>query len=171
MKIQESYLLGHIAKLHGFKGEVSLFLDLSHPEEFKIPKVFWIENDGQLIPFTVQQFQLKNKSFARVKFIEVNNENEAKKILRKKVYLPIELLEKLDDNHFYDHEIIAFDCIDEKLGLLGKIDQVIDLPSNPLLQINQQGKEILIPLIPGLVKKVDRKEKKLFILSPDGLFD
>jgi 16S rRNA processing protein RimM len=78
-------------------------------------------------------------------------------------------LEDLDDKHFYDHEVIGFSVIDANHGEIGKIDDVIDLSANPLLQIMNGKKEVLVPLLPGLVQKVDRKNKKLYIDAPEGL--
>ena len=52
---------------------------------------------------------------------------------------------------------------------LGK--KLIDLKANPLLQIHKDEKEILVPLIDGVVQKVDRKKKELHITAPDGLIE
>ena len=35
----------------------------------------------------------------------------------------------------------------------------------------KNDKEILIPIIDQVIKKVDRKEKKMFIEAPNGLID
>ena len=44
-----------------------------------------------------------------------------------------------------------------------------DLSSNPLLKINNNGKEVLVPLMKDLVTKIDRHNKKLYISCPEGL--
>jgi 16S rRNA processing protein RimM len=81
------------------------------------------------------------------------------------------MLPELGDTEFYDHEIINFSVIDKKEGKIGIVEQVIDLPSNPLLQIIDGEKEVLVPLIPGLVTHVNRKEKILEINTPEGLLE
>jgi 16S rRNA processing protein RimM len=81
------------------------------------------------------------------------------------------MLPELGGTEFYDHEILQFVVMDEKEGRLGVVEQVIDLPSNPLLQIMDGEKEILVPLIPGLVSRVNRKDKILEINSPEGLIE
>ena len=72
---------------------------------------------------------------------------------------------------FYDHEIIGFQVIDLTDGNIGLAQQVIDLSANPLLQIDWEGKEVLVPLFKGLVQRVDRKSKQLFVQLPPGLLD
>jgi len=157
--------------LHGFKGEVSLFLDVTNPEDYVSLDAIFIDLDDYLTPFFIESFKLKNKGFAAMKLEGVTDENAAKLLLRKEVYLPAQILPELEGLNFYDHEVVGFAVIDEKAGNVGVIEQVVDLKVNPLLQITKDGKEILIPLLKDLVKKVDRKKKELHILAPEGLID
>jgi 16S rRNA processing protein RimM len=77
----------------------------------------------------------------------------------------------LGDDSFYDHEIEGFTVIDTVRGDIGIAVGVIDHPSNPLLQVEKEGVEILIPLNVELHKKVNRSEKTLTITSPEGLLE
>ena len=171
MQQSDCFQLGYIAKLHGFKGEVSLFLDVTNPEDYASLDAFFIEINGTLTPFFVESFQLKQKGFAAVKLEGVDTENDAKVLLRKSCYLPLTVLPELDDKHFYDHEVIGFQVVDTGFGPVGTLEQVIDLPVNPLLQITNGEKEILIPFISGLVQKVDRATKTLYVTAPEGLIE
>jgi 16S rRNA processing protein RimM len=45
------------------------------------------------------------------------------------------------------------------------------MTANPLLQINLNGTEILVPIFEGLIQKVERKKKELYIQAPEGLID
>jgi 16S rRNA processing protein RimM len=166
---KDCFQLGYIAKLHGFKGEVSLFLDVTNPNDYATLQKLFIEINDQLVPFFIDKMVLKVKGFAALKLEGVDSENDARIILRKKCYLPAEVLPELDDKTFYDHEIEGFACVDVQFGEVGTIVQVIDLAANPLLQIDAKGKEVLIPLLKDLVEKVDRKNKVLHIKSPEGL--
>jgi len=171
MNKKDCFHLGKIAKLHGFKGEVSLLLDVTNPEDYSSLDAVFIDINNNLTPFFIASIQLRNKGFATVKFDGVNDENAAKAIVRKDVYLPAEILPELKGNRFYDHEVEGFTVIDEMKGDIGVLEQVIDLKVNPLLQIMKDDKEILVPLLEGLVKKVDRTKKELYISAPEGLID
>ncbi|MFK7785861.1 MAG: ribosome maturation factor RimM [Crocinitomicaceae bacterium] len=171
MNKADCFHLGYIAKLHGYKGGVSLFLDVTNPEDYRGLDAIFVDINNHLTPFFIETMQLKNKGFALVNLEGVNDENTAKKILRKDVYLPAQILPELEGINFYDHEVVGFKVIDEKHGDVGVMQQVIDLKVNPLLQIDKDGVEVLIPLIDGVVKKVDRKNKELHILAPDGLIE
>lgn len=171
MQQSDCFQLGYIAKLHGFKGEVSLFLDVTNPEDYATLDAFYIELNGTLTPFFVERFALKNKGFAAIKLEGVDTENDARVLLRKKCYLPLAVLPDLDDKHFYDHEVEGFDVIDAEKGNIGKLIRIVDLAANPLMEIDKDGREILVPLLKDLVQKVDRKKKQLHISTPPGLID
>jgi 16S rRNA processing protein RimM len=171
MNKADCFHLGYIAKLHGFKGGVSLFLDVTNPNDYSSLDAVFIDLGDNLTPFFIESIKLKNKGFSSVKFEGVNSEVSARKLLRKNVYLSVEMLPELDGINFYDHEVMGYNVIDEIHGDIGVLSLVIDLKANPLLQIIKDEKEILVPLIDGLVRKVDRDNKELHIKSPDGLVD
>ncbi len=171
MDLKDSIYIGQIAKLHGYKGGVSLFLDVTHPEEYMDMESFFIEIDGILTPFFVESFKLKNKGFAAVKFQGIDSEQEAKSLLKKKVFIPETELRELDESNFYDHEVIGFEVEDVVKGEIGKVTAIADLKQNPLLVIEFKDKEILLPIFEGLIVKVNRKLKRLKVKAPDGLID
>jgi 16S rRNA processing protein RimM len=171
MNKADCFHLGYVAKLHGFKGEVSLFLDVTNPEDYETLDAVFIEINGQLSPFFVEAFKLKNKGFAAVKFEGVDTEKDARIILRKNLFLPAQILPKLSGKNFYDHEVVGFKVIDTIFGEVGILESVIDLQVNPLIQIMNGSKEVLVPLIEGVVQEVDRKKKTLTITAPAGLIE
>lgn len=171
MNKADCFHLGYIAKLHGFKGEVSLFLDVTNPEDYIGLDAMFIDINNHLTPFFVEYLNLKNKGFAQLRLEGVDSEESARRILRKDVYLPAEILPKLKGTHFYDHEVVGFKVIDKNYGEVGTLGQVIDFKTNPLLQVMNGEKEVLIPLINDLVKKVDRDHKEFHIEAPEGLID
>ena len=171
MDLKDSIYIGQIAKLHGYKGGVSLFLDVTHPEEYMDMESFFVEIDGILTPFFVESFKLKNKGFAAVKFQGIDTEQEAKSLLKKKVFIPETVLRELDESNFYDHEVIGYEVEDVVKGKIGKVTAIADLKQNPLLVIEFKDKEILLPIFEGLIVNVDRKLKRLKVKAPDGLID
>ena len=119
MNKADCFHLGYVAKLHGFKGEVSLFLDVSNPEDYADLEMVFIEINNQLTPFFIDSFKLKNKGFAAVKFEGVDTENDARFLQRKSLYLPAEILPELSGTSFYDHEIVGFTVVDTNFGEVG----------------------------------------------------
>jgi 16S rRNA processing protein RimM len=171
MNKADCFHLGYIAKLHGYKGEVSLFLDVTNPLDYVSLDSIFIDIDNHLTPFFIESIKLKQKGFAAIRLEGVTDENTARNLLRKNVYLPEKILPELDGLNFYDHEVVGYKIIDKTHGEVGILERVIDLEVNPLLQVMNGSKEILIPLLDGLVTKVDRDNKELHIQAPEGLID
>tara|TARA_B110000027_G_scaffold66132_1_gene70820 strand:- start:1174 stop:1758 length:585 start_codon:yes stop_codon:yes gene_type:complete len=172
MKKADCFHLGYVAKLHGFKGEVSLFLDVTNPEDYRTLDAIFIDLNDQLTPFFLESFKLKNKGFAAAKFEGVTSEDGARKLLRKDIYLPAQILPELTGLHYYDHEVAGFTIVDARLGAVGELQQIVDFKVNPLFQIiSPDSKEILIPLLKDTVMKVDRERKELHVQTPEGLIE
>lgn len=171
MNKADCFHLGNVARLHGFKGEVSLFFDVTNPTDYQGLDAVFIEINNQLTPFFVEKMRMTPQGYAIVKFEGVASDNDARLLLRKNLYLPAQILPQLDEKEFYDHEVVGYEVIDQEYGAVGKLVQVIDLKANPLLQIMNGEKEVLIPISNNVVQKVDRKKKKLHIQAPPGLIE
>ena len=169
MNKADCYHLGYIAKLHGFKGEVSLFLDVTNPLEYENLDKIFVDINGFLNPFFIKSLTLRPKSQATLKIDGINSDKEAQQILKRSVYLPLVDLPQLSGKNFYDHEVVGFDLIDLTFGKVGVIQQIIDLPVNPLIQVDASGKEVLIPFVKDLIQEVKRNEKQLIVKAPEGL--
>jgi len=171
MNKADCFNLGHVAKLHGFKGEVSLFFDVTFPEQYANLDALFIEINGFLTPFFVERIALGSKGFARVKLEGVESETQARTLLGNQLFLPASVLPELTGNDFYDHEVIGYTVIDTHFGEVGILSQIIDLQVNPLIQIDSNGKEVLIPMRKDMIVKIDREKKTMEINAPIGLIE
>ena len=79
MNKADCFHFGYVAKLHGFKGEVSLFLDVTNPDDYEELDSIFIDIDNHLTPFFITAIKLTNKGFAAVRLDGVDDENSAKK--------------------------------------------------------------------------------------------
>lgn len=173
MRKEDCYYLGYIAKSIGYKGDVSFFLDVTNPNEYRTLDAVFVEiSEGSLIPFFVQSIKIdRHKSFAKVHLEDVDDEQMAKSLVRKNLFLPLISLPKLSGTNFYDHEIIGFEIVDEFKGSIGTIQRVLDYPQNPLFEIDANGVEVLFPVNQEFFVDLDRKQKKLVVSAPEGFFD
>jgi 16S rRNA processing protein RimM len=170
MTKDDCFYLGRIAKTHGIKGEVTIRLDVDDPSAYHDMKYFLLEINKVLTPFFVEKMTCSgDKVFVKVQ--DINTVEAASALTGKEVFLPLELLPKLSGKQFYYHEVKGFLLIDEIHGELGPINDVIEYPTQAIIQVFKDKKEILIPILDQVIQKVDRKTKKLYIQAPDGLID
>ena len=172
MDIDSCYLLGYIIKRHGLKGEIVAHLDVDFPENYKnLESVFISKNKEKvLIPFFIENIQIFNNK-ATIKFEEIDSVEQAEDMVNQELFLPLNSLPPLTGNQFYFHEIIDFEIVDEEKGILGKVNDVYNLPNQDLIAMNYMEKEVLIPINDYTIQQVDRINKKLHVILPDGLLE
>lgn len=169
MTTEECYRLGKITKPFGYKGQVVFFLDVDTPDDYAELDSVFVEVKGNLVPYFIEDIKI-NGNKATVTFEDLTAE-ESTALVGCDLYLPLNLLPKLEGNKFYYHEVIGWKVVDSEKGDIGTIASVIDYPAQALFQIMKNGTEILIPVIDQVIKKVDREEKTMYIEAPNGLID
>jgi 16S rRNA processing protein RimM len=114
---------------------------------------------------------LHKNDFLRVRFEDVESEEEADKIIGCPVYLPLKMLPKLSGNKFYFHEVIVFEVEDKRYGIVGVIQSINDSTAQTLFEVLNGDVEILIPMIDHFLVKIDRENKKVIMDLPEGLVE
>lgn len=171
MRKEDCFYLGKIAKKFSFKGEVLIYLDTDEPELYQEMESIFVEFNKNLIPFFIENSNLHKGDFLRVKFEDVDNEEQADEIINCEVYLPLNMLPKLEGNKFYFHEVIGFEIEDQRLGVFGKIVSINDTSAQPLFEVINGNVEILVPMIDQFLIKIDRENKKVIMDLPEGLVE
>jgi len=171
MTIDDCFYLGKIVRKYSFKGELLIKLDTDQPEIYEHLDAVFIFVGNSLIPFFIEQSQLHKSDLLRVKFEEVTTEEDADALLKSDVYLPLDLLPKLEGDKFYFHEVIGFTIIDNTFGTVGVIKGINDNTSQALFEIDREGVEILIPMNDEFIKKIDRDSKTITVETPEGLIE
>ncbi|OXB01993.1 16S rRNA processing protein RimM [Flavobacterium plurextorum] len=171
MRKEECFYLGKIAKKFSFKGEVLAYLDTDEPELYENLESVFVECNKHLVPFFIETSSLHKNDFLRIRFEDVNTEEDADALIGNPIYLPLTMLPKLSGNKFYFHEVIGFEIEDQRLGVFGKIAAVNDTTAQPLFEVLNGEIEMLIPMIDQFLVKIDRENKKVIMNLPEGLVE
>ena len=171
MQKEDCFYLGKIVKKYSFKGELLVKLDTDDPSIYTKMESVFIDKNKSLIPFFIERSSLHKSTLLRVKFEDIDSEEDADKLLKSELYLPLEFLPQLTGNKFYYHEIVGFEAEDLSFGLVGIVKGVNDTTNQAILEIERNGSEILIQLIDDFIKSVDRELKKIILEVPEGLID
>lgn len=169
MKQADCYQLGEVIKTHGLNGEVSILLDVDFPDEYQNLESVFLEQSGNLVPFFIDTIQI-NGNKALIHFEDISSLDDAKALVKSKLFLPLSSLPKLENGQYYFHDLVGCDVFEEEEHL-GQIKEVIDLNGNQLLAVCKDEKEILIPLKDEILILVDLDNKKVIVELPDGLLD
>lgn len=165
--------VGKLGKTFGFDGTIKVKVESSFLSQLETAEVVFIETAGNKLPYFLEKLTQDNPT--TIKFEDVNSKEEAQIIAGQKLYLELEAEEikgplgMTEIGHWTD--LIDFRLEDEKVGVLGAIQEIYELPQQWMASIDYQGAEVLIPLNEAFVKGIDPAEKVVLTLLPDGLLD
>lgn len=171
MQIKNCYELGYISKAHGIKGEVKAVFDVTDIFEYEELESVYLLEKGKLIPFFVESMRMQAGDQVLIKFKSVQDRTRAESLRSCKLLLPLDQLPELEKDSFYYHDVIGYTIQDQKLGELGTITDVMEMPGQDLIAMKYKGKEILIPISKDVVLYPDTENKKMFTLLPEGLLE
>jgi 16S rRNA processing protein RimM len=165
MNKKDYYTIGYISKTHGLKGEVTVVF--TEPIELDGLKSIFIEINDNLVPYFVQSFSDRgDKAF--LKFEDINTPEQAASVKGSMMYLDKTVRPSLKRGEFYNDEVVGFSVEDETVGKLGVLNQVIQSGPSRLLEIDYNGKEVLIPVNGPFIKSVNKSKKLIKVSLPEG---
>jgi 16S rRNA processing protein RimM len=168
MNKQDCYSIGYISKTHGLKGEVTAII--TEPIELDSIESVFIEIKGTLVPHFIKSFSDRtDKAF--IKFEDVNTIEQATGLKGSTLYLNKSTRPSLKRGEFYNDQIVGFVVEDENLGHLGILKQVIESGPSRLLEIDANGKELLIPVNGPFIKSINKSKKTIRVSLPEGFLD
>ena len=170
MEINAALKIGFILKPHGLKGEVTVSLDAGIPEDIESLQSVFLEKDNRLVPYFIEAISVRGPK-AFVKFEDVNSLEMAGEISRQGIYIPKPERTKSKQGEFYPDEVIGFKVYDESDELIGTIKEVMDDGPNPMLVLDHNSKEVLIPLNSPFIQNVDKRKKRFTVNLPEGFLD
>lgn len=167
----ELHELGYFTKLHGYKGELTAYLDTEVLNDYQEVESIFVEVKGQIIPYFVETLSSKTNKTVKVKLEGVDTEDQAKSMVKAKIFILKEDLSETDETRLELRSILGYEVIDHLKGNIGTVHQILELAGNPQLEIDFNGKMILLPLHEDFIKKIDNEGKKVEVEAPEGLID
>ena len=169
--LAECILLGTISKTHGINGQVVLRTNNLRFDDILEMELVFLEIDGLPVPFFIAEFTERSNDSLVVKFDDIESEEAAKELIGSKVFIGESAIIASESSLPKMHSLTGYTVIDESLGELGILEDIIENSENPLLRITKGSREILLPLHDEFIKKVDSESSIIFVSSPEGLID
>ena len=162
-------LIGRVVKSHGIRGEVAVELLTEESEDhIVVGAVLTGRQAGKEQRLTVKTVRPHQKRLL-VSFEEVPDRTAADSLRGMKFYAePLE--HDAEDDGYYDHELIGLEVRMDK-ARIGEVTGVMDTPNRKILEVDYQGREVLIPFVMDIVPEVDLEQGYLTITPPEGLLD
>lgn len=163
--------LGYFTKLHGYKGELTAYLDTEFLHDYEDLEAIFVESKGQIVPYIVELLETKTNKTVKVKLEGVDDEATAKSLVKSKIFIRKEDISETDESRIELKNLVGYLAIDEVEGELGRVKQIMELAGNPQLEIEYKGKMILLPLHEDFILEIDHDNKIVRVSAPEGLID
>ena len=167
--MEEYFEIGQIVNTSGLKGVVKVKPFTDDITKFNNFKTIYVSIKKELKEFEIEHVRFsKNMVFLKLKGIDTiedaeNYRNFYLKIKRDKG-------EKLEENSYYIIDIIGCKVLSEENEILGRIDDVFSTGSNDVYVVkSEDGRQILLPAIKNVIKKVDIQNKEIVVHLMEGL--
>lgn len=171
----EYLIVGTIRKPHGIRGELMVQVETDRPAAVFVPGRVLLRAGADGRPgagsLTVERSRpFKDGVLLRVQ--EHPNRDQAMEELRGTVLLiPRDQAAPLDEDEVFLHELVGMRVLTAE-GEVGVVGELYDAPSGWLLGVwRERGKELLVPFVREMVRRVDREARVLEIEAPAGLLD
>lgn len=159
--------IGNVANVHGIKGELSIYPYTDDINNFCDYKKIYIGENKQ--EFIVSRSR-PNKNMVIMQVKGIASRDEALKYKTLDIYIDKSQLKDLDDDTFYISDLIGLEVIDNvSSDVLGTLTNVFQNPANDIYEVKNGNEVFYIPAIRQVVKKIDIKNKKIYVELMEGL--
>jgi len=160
--------IGQIINTHGLRGEVKVYPLTDDISRFEKLKEAYVEENEGLVKYKVESIKFLRSTVA-VKLKGIDSEEAANKLRGSYIKVDRKSAVKLPKDSYFICDLIGLEVYDEKGMLIGTVKDVLQTGSNDVYVIQSSGKDILIPALKDIVKKIDLENKKILVEMPEGL--
>ena len=166
-KAKPRYLvIGRVVRPWGTRGEVKVEIITDFPERFALLRKIYLGTEA--VPFTVESARL-HKGAAILKLEGCRDRTAAEKLRGQWVQIPIEEAMPLEEDEYYEHQIIGLAVWTAQGEYLGKVKEIIFTGSNDVYVVRGQRREVLIPAIEDVVLEIDLDQGRMVVELMEGL--
>ncbi len=167
--------LARILRARGLRGEVAAEILTDFPERLPKLREVWLA-DGRSAPrrVGVQRCWLSTSRGGQAifHFADINNIDAAETLRGLEVQVPIEQRARLEAGNYFVGDLVG--CEVWEAGALSALGSVrdVELPGGtPLLAVDTNDGEVLVPLAAEFCVRIDVKAKRIDVILPEGLRD
>jgi 16S rRNA processing protein RimM len=175
MTIVTGYVVvGRLRKPHGLKGDCNLFPLTDDPAGIFAPgnEIWVVDLAGEIVagPLTVERSREYHREWL-VKFVWVESRDALEPFRAHFLGVPADRLSPLNADEVYLHELDGFSVRLPDETPMGLVSAVYELPSGLMIEVQGPKREFLLPYKKEFVQQVDRANRRLTVVPPEGLIE
>lgn len=161
--------IGQIVNTYGIKGFVKVVPYTDNKKRFEDLKNIYVEQGKKLNTYLIEEVKY-SKDLVLLKLKGIDDINQAE--ILKNCYLKIDRKDAVDlpKDTFFIVDLIGLEVVTQENRVLGKLIDIFPTGSNDVYVVkDEKGKQILLPAIKDVIKKIDIESKTITVCLIDGL--
>lgn len=160
--------VGQIVNSYGIKGFLKVVPFVDSNDQFKQFKKLYIQENKTFRELVIEKVKF-SKNLILLKVKEIDTIEDALKLKNLYLYAKREDIQLEEGAHFIV-DLIGLEVYTENGELLGILKEVLQPGANDVYVVENEKKEqILLPVIPDVVKSIDLQSKKIIVRLLEGL--
>lgn len=164
------FTIGKIVNTHGIKGELKIMPTTDEPKRFSKLKQILIDRSKLLTPYDIESVRY-HKNFVLLKLKGIDDINLAEQLKGSTIKIDRKDSLPLGRDEYYISDLYGLEVYTEEERYLGKLIDIITTGSNDVYVVKnpENPKELLLPAIKQVIKKVDLENQKMIVHLLEGL--
>jgi 16S rRNA processing protein RimM len=163
--------IGRIIRSHGLTGRMKVLSYLESQDVLdNLTEVLVGRSVQEAETLLLDSVQTGRECFI-LKLGGIEDKDAASRLVGSSLWMPLQKMKKLPDGEYYWHDIIGLEVVTEEGRILGRIESVFPTRSNDIYVCRGNGKEILLPAIEDVVRKIYMDHRMMVVRLLKGLAD
>lgn len=160
--------VGQIVNSYGIKGFLKVVPLVDNNNQFKEFEKLYVQENRTYRELKLEEVKF-SKNLVLLKVEGIDSIEEALKLKNLYLYAKREDI-KLEEGAYFIVDLIGLEVYTEEGELLGILKEVLQPGANDVYVVeNKENKQILLPVIPDVVKQINIAEKKVIVHLLNGL--
>ena len=161
--------VGWITRCHGIRGELKMLEGEGASGAWQAAdEIFVGESRSSATRFRVNRLRAGTK-FVIVALEGVDDRDKAETLKGHMVFVPRKQLPEPEEDAFYASDLLGMQVRDQQARQFGVLKEIFDNGAHDIYVVRKGSVEILIPVVEGVVIKVDRDLGEIVVNPPEGL--
>ena len=164
-------LVGTVIRPHGLEGRLKIKSYARAEESFLDRGIVFLRTaSGETREHAVESVN-PHKNVLLFKLEGVNSLEQAEEYRDAEVWIERETSAPDEEEEFFWHELIGLRVYLNTGQCVGTLSHILETGGNDIYVVREGEKEVLIPAIHEVVKKIDLKNQRIIIAEMEGLLD
>jgi 16S rRNA processing protein RimM len=165
--------IGKIVGTHGIKGVLKVFSHAESASRYATGLSLHLRDPGGGENVFTVKWAKPHSKIILLSLEGLTNRNQAEALIGSEIFISRNFLEELEEGTYYWSDLIGLSVFDMNDEYIGRVTSIIETGSNDVYVVtcplDSHVKEVLVPALAWVVKKIDLDKKAMTVDLPEGL--